>query len=120
MERGSCKTEFCGNRIKKGAMASDKIMTTGNCFAVKRNCILENWVDVDKYINKNGYVRYWDDEAKAPWLFNGSTLISYDDPESMTLKAQYVLDNDFGGVFYWEHKCDSTRTLLAALYEVLK
>ena len=75
---------------------------------------------VDEYINKNGYVRYWDDEAKAPWLFNGSTLISYDDPESMKLKAQYVLDNDFGGVFYWEHKCDSTRTLLGALYEVLK
>ncbi len=75
---------------------------------------------VDKYINKNGYVRYWDDEAKAPWLFNGDTFLSYDDPESMKHKAQYVLDNDFGGVFYWEHKCDSTRTLLAALYEVLK
>ena len=42
-----------------------------------------------EYINKNGYVRYWDDEAKAPWLFNGSTFISYDDPESMRCKAQY-------------------------------
>lgn len=75
---------------------------------------------VKDYINKNGFVRYWDDEAKAPWLFNGSTFISYDDPESMRCKAQYVLDNDFGGVFYWEHKCDDTRTLLGALYDVLK
>jgi len=73
-----------------------------------------------EYINKNGYVRYWDDEAKAPWLFNGSTFISYDDEESMHCKAKYVLDNDFGGVFYWEHKCDRTKKLLTALYEVLK
>ena len=72
------------------------------------------------YIDKNGYVRYWDDEAKAPWLFNGSTFISYDDPESMRCKAQYVLDNGYGGVFYWEHKCDDTGALLGALYDVLK
>ncbi|MBR3503337.1 MAG: chitinase [Clostridia bacterium] len=72
------------------------------------------------YINKNGYVRYWDDEAKAPWLFNGSTFISYDDPESMRCKAQYVLDHDYGGVFYWEHRCDTTGALLGALYDVLK
>lgn len=74
----------------------------------------------ENYIGKNGYVRYWDDEAKAPWVFNGSTFISYDDPESMTCKAQYVLDNDFGGVFYWDHNSKNTRELLDALYAVLK
>ena len=72
------------------------------------------------YINKNGYIRYWDDEAKAPWLFNGSTFISYDDPESMRCKARYVLDHDYGGVFYWEHRGDDTGTLLSALYNELK
>lgn len=38
---------------------------------------------VESYVNQNGYVRYWDDEAKAPWLFNGSTFLSYDDEESI-------------------------------------
>ena len=46
-------------------------------------------------------------------------LFAYDDPESMRCKAQYVLDHDYGGVFYWEHKCDDTGVLLSALYDVL-
>lgn len=74
---------------------------------------------VTDYINKNGYVRYWDDEAKAPWLFNGSTFLSYDDPESCKEKADFVNREGYGGIFYWEHKCDSTRQLLNALYENL-
>ncbi len=72
-----------------------------------------------EYINKNGYVRYWDDEAKAPWLFNGSTFLSYDDPESLTAKAEYVIREGYGGIFYWEHVCDSTKTLLNTLYTEL-
>lgn len=72
-----------------------------------------------EYINKNGYRRYWDNESMAPYLFNGSTFISYDDEDSLRLKAQYVMDNGYAGVFYWEHKCDKTRKLLDALYTTL-
>ncbi len=71
-------------------------------------------------INQNGYTRYWDDEAKAPYLFNGDTFISYDDETSMTLKAEYILDEGYGGIFYWENNCDHTGKLLKALYDVLK
>lgn len=71
------------------------------------------------FINKNGFVRYWDDEAKAPFLFDGSTFISYDDPESLKAKAEYIVANGYGGAFYWEHKCDTTGTLLSALYDNL-
>ena len=72
-----------------------------------------------EYINKNGYVRYWDDEAKAPWLFNGSTFITYDDEESLKYKATYVLDEGYGGIFYWEHGSDPSGKLLEAIYEVV-
>lgn len=71
------------------------------------------------YIDKNGFVRYWDDEAKAPWLFNGSDFISYDDEESVKEKALYVNREGYAGVFYWEHKCDATGRLLGAIYENL-
>ena len=72
---------------------------------------------VDDYINKNGYVEYWDDEAKAPYLFNGSTFLSYDDSRSLEAKVDYVKEKGYGGIFYWEHKCDKTRTLLDTLYQ---
>lgn len=69
--------------------------------------------------NQNGYTRYWDDEAKAPYLFNGETFISYDDEMSMKLKAEYVLQEGYGGIFYWENNCDHTGKLLKSLYHVL-
>jgi chitinase len=71
------------------------------------------------YINKNGYVRYWDDEAKAPFLFNGSTFLSYDDGESLAHKCAYIKGQGYGGIFYWEHKCDPTGTLLSAIADNL-
>jgi chitinase len=72
-----------------------------------------------EYVNKKGFVRYWDDEAKAPYLFDGSTFLSYDDPESLKLKAEYVKEHGYAGCFYWEHKCDKTRVLLNTLHDNL-
>lgn len=63
------------------------------------------------YINKNGYVKYWDDEAKAPYLYNGDTFISYDDEQSIKEKAKYVNDNDLLGIMYWEYRLDMDFTL---------
>lgn len=66
----------------------------------------------DEYIDKNGYVRYWDDEAKAPFLFNGSTFLSYDDEESLAHKCAYVKREGIGGIFYWCHSGDTKGVLL--------
>ena len=66
---------------------------------------------VKEYINLNGYVRYWDDQAKAPYLFNGTEFISYDDEDSIACKVAYVKEKGMAGVMYWEYRCDSTRTL---------
>lgn len=73
----------------------------------------------EEYINKNGYQSYWDEEACAPYLFNGDTFLSYDNEKSLRLKADFVITEGYGGVFYWEHKCDKTRKLLRTLHEAL-
>lgn len=72
------------------------------------------------YINKNGYVRYWDAEACAPYLFNGSSLISYDDEESISHKCDYVKDKGLAGIMFWEYSCDKTHRLLDAVHQGLK
>ena len=71
------------------------------------------------YINQNGWTRYWDDEARAPFLFNGSELISYDDSESIAHKCAYIKDKGLLGIMYWEHGCDETHTLLKTMAESL-
>ncbi len=61
------------------------------------------------------YVQYWDDQAKAPYLFNGSTFISYDDPRSIEAKIDYVKDLGLAGTFFWEYTQDSTGDLINAI-----
>ncbi|MEC0371690.1 glycosyl hydrolase family 18 protein [Paenibacillus chibensis] len=72
------------------------------------------------YNADSDFVRYWDDNAKAPYLFDGSTFISYDDPQSMAEKAKYVLDHKLGGAMFWEYSQDASGSLLTALNDGLK
>ena len=74
---------------------------------------------VEQYIGKNGFTRYWDPDAKAPYLFNGSTFISYDDPESIRLKCEYLKAEGLKGIMYWEHGCDPSRDLLGAMWTAM-
>ncbi|MFD1607473.1 glycosyl hydrolase family 18 protein [Oceanobacillus luteolus] len=73
------------------------------------------------YLN-NGYTRYWDEGTQVPYLFNEetSTFISYDDPESLTLKAEYIRERGLGGAMIWEISQDHGIDLLDSLYSVLK
>ena len=71
------------------------------------------------YIGKNGFESYYDDIAAAPYLFNGSVFISYDDERSIAQKCNYIKETGLLGIMYWEHSCDSTRRLLAAINENL-
>jgi len=72
------------------------------------------------YIGKNGYVRYWDEEACAPYLFDGSSFISYDDEESIRHKCGYVKRRGLAGIMFWEYGCDRTHRLLAAMDRALR
>ena len=75
----------------------------------------------DSLVNKNGFVRYWDENAKAPYLFNSETnqLITYDDEESVRLKCEYVIDNNMAGMMFWQYASDPNEYLLDAMNEYL-
>ena len=75
----------------------------------------------DKTINKNGFTRFWDDEAKAPWLWNPETrmFISYDDEESLRHKTHYIKARGLGGAMFWEYSSNHGEELLNALYDGL-
>ena len=72
-----------------------------------------------EYIDKNDYIRYWDSEAKAPYLYNGNSFISYDDEQSLQHKCDYIKRGGLAGMMFWEYSCDGTHRLLDAIYEGL-
>ncbi|MFN2511089.1 MAG: glycoside hydrolase family 18 protein [Pyrinomonadaceae bacterium] len=74
------------------------------------------------FINKQGFKRLWDNAAKAPYLWNAEsgTFITYDDPDSLKAKAEFVKSHRLGGLMYWEHSHDPAEILLSTIFAHLR
>jgi chitinase len=67
-----------------------------------------------------GFERYWDGQAQVPWLFDGTTFWSYDDPQSLKHKTRYIRLNGLGGVMFWELTGDTADgELISAIHQGL-
>lgn len=73
--------------------------------------VFDYWDLEQNYLDKNGYERYFDEEALVPYLYNGESFITYDDAQSIGLKVDYALANGLGGVMYWEFSGDKQMVL---------
>jgi chitinase len=71
----------------------------------------------DSVINKNGFVRYWDNASKAPYLFNADKkiFITYDDEESVKDKCDYIKKHKLAGAMFWEYSSDKKLYLLKVI-----
>jgi chitinase len=76
----------------------------------------------EKYINKNGFKRYWDRSARAPYLWNpySRQFITYEDEKSIKKKCHYMKKKKLGGVMFWEFHDDYQNKLLKTIYKYLK
>lgn len=68
-----------------------------------------------EFMARGGFKRYWDQEAQAPYLWNGSSFISYEDEDAVALKCRYVKEAGLGGIMYWEHGCDKSHALVKVI-----
>ncbi len=75
---------------------------------------------VENFIKNENYTRYWDEQAKAPYLFDGDRFVSYDDRQSLECKVQYVKEKKLGGIMYFIHHADRNGELLNVLDESLQ
>jgi chitinase len=71
---------------------------------------------------KNGFIRYWDPVAAAPYLYNAEEqiFVTYDDPESLASKCKYVLGHKLRGIMFWDYESDSSGALLNAVNDGLR
>ncbi|GAC1453277.1 MAG: hypothetical protein PVSMB1_01660 [Gemmatimonadaceae bacterium] len=61
------------------------------------------------------YERHWEPSARVPWLYDpgSGTWITYDDPESVREKMDYVREHHLGGAVIWELGADDGRLMHA-------
>lgn len=71
----------------------------------------------DSLVNKKGFVRYWDKESQAPYLFNAEKkiFITYDDEMSVQAKCQYIKKHKLAGAMFWEYFSDYKLYLLKVI-----
>lgn len=67
-----------------------------------------------------GFARYWHAKSQVPYLWNGSSFVSYDDPESIAAKVNYLKAKGLAGAMIWEISQDPSEALLQQLYNGIK
>lgn len=79
-----------------------------------------SWKDFNmQALQQEGYVYYWDDVAKAPYMYNAARkkIITFDNERSIALKTKYAIDQQLNGIMFWQLADDKAKDgLLDALY----
>ncbi len=71
----------------------------------------------DNMIGRGDWERHWDEVSQTPFLYSPSRgwLISYDDEQSVGVKADYALRGGMLGALVWEFSSDRRSRLLGVL-----
>jgi chitinase len=59
---------------------------------------------VSQYTAARGFNYYWDEVAKAPYLYNRTEklFVTFDDKRSVQTKTQYAIDKKLSGIMFWQ------------------
>ena len=79
--------------------------------------------DLDAYTKSSpGFKYFWDSEAQAPYIYNAKKgmFITYDDSLSVSKKTNYALENNLGGIMFWQLSGDKPVGLLEVISDETK
>lgn len=67
-----------------------------------------------KFLGTGGFTRLWDTCSSTPFLRSAASgqVITYDDPDSLSLKAQFALQSGLKGINVWDMHGDTSSWVL--------
>ena len=78
---------------------------------------------ISELMKDSAFVRHWDENSKASYLWNEKEkiFVTFEDPESIFQKAEFIKKHKMGGAMFWEYNEDTDdHILLNALFESLQ
>lgn len=106
--------------VKAGVPINKLVM--GIPFYGRGNEKVKNFTNYKHLSKLSGFERKWDDLAKAPYLTDeaGEYVCGYDDPQSIAIKCEYIINDGMLGAMYWDYNGDDEDgTLRKAVYNGL-
>ncbi|RZK24264.1 MAG: glycoside hydrolase family 18 protein [Flavobacterium sp.] len=72
------------------------------------------YIDYKDIVKLSGFKEMWDAEAKAPYWENdkGEFVLTYETPESIAIKCEYLLKKGMLGAMYWDYGADTDEGVL--------
>lgn len=81
----------------------------------------EDYKELKKLADSGAYKVYRDRRAGSAWLFDGTTLWTYDDPTVLRTKTRYIREEGLGGAMFWSLDADTADgELITAVDEGLR
>lgn len=74
---------------------------------------------ITELLPSSKFAESWDEEAKAAYLFDGDTFITYENPRSIKIKVKYLQDRNLAGAMFWDYSLDYKGELLTTLFKSL-
>lgn len=80
------------------------------------------WYVLKQKLASGEYVRYWDSESRVPYLYSASKqeFLTYDDPQSIKEKVDYINQQGFGGTIIWDLSGDTPDHELGSIVKSVK
>ncbi|MDX6040713.1 glycosyl hydrolase family 18 protein [Scandinavium lactucae] len=80
------------------------------------------WYVLKQKLASGEYTRYWDSESHVPYLYSKTKqeFLTYDDPQSIDEKVDYILDQGFGGAILWDISGDTPEHELGNIVKEVK
>lgn len=97
------------NQLAKDVINAEKNTLKYRTVNGNTNTIKYYDIKDDKEKEITGLKRIWDDKAKAAYLYKEgeeAVFISYEDPEAVREKAEYIKSKGLGGMMMWEASYD--------------
>ena len=116
-----------GNKIVIGAAAygrkwNEVESSKNGLFKVAKGEGSISYAKITQLEKSRDYLKCWDKDACAPYLFSNKykSFISYDSPESVRRKVDYVNIHSLGGIMYWEYFSDSELRILHSITDQMR
>ena len=84
-------------------------LVLGMPFYGRGGSLLARFNDYKHVVADTVYARMWDPVSMVPYLAaeDGTLLLGYEDPASLTIKCRYVIEEGMLGAMYWDYDGDT-------------